>query len=173
MQNAEPSWDFSPSQPVVGDVLKINGKTSPEFEVNIVISFEKDVPVKDGMYEYIFNNVDIPSPPNRYTVTAKNVENVKFSVKLLFWFTRKRKSSSGVAVFEDSNVPPGTYDTKIHGKANPGESSVRLNIQALQKIKADSGGNFSFSYDTSALPPGDFTLEVNDSAVNVTLYPNK
>ncbi|MFP4655443.1 MAG: hypothetical protein ACLFMM_07215 [Methanohalobium sp.] len=171
MQNSNFSWDFFPSEPVVGDVLKITGKTSPKSEVNIVISFEKDVSVKDGIYEYVFNNVDIPSPPNRYTITAKEVENVKFGVKLLFWFTRKRESSSGVAVFEDSNVPSGTYNTKVYGKAKPSVSSVNLNIQALQKIKSDNKGNFSFSYDTSALPPGDFTLEVDGSAVNVPLHP--
>ena len=173
MQNSNSSWDFIPSEPVVGDVLKINGKTSPKSEVGIIISFKKDVSVKDGMYEYVFNNVDIPSPPNRYTITAREVENIKFGVKLLFWFTRKRNSSSGVAVFEDSNVPSGTYNTKVYGKAKPGVSIVNLKIQALQKIISDDKGNFSFSYDTSALPPGDFTLEVNGLAVNVTLHPRK
>lgn len=171
MQNSNPSWHFFPSEPVVGDVLKINGKTSPKSEVDIVISFEKKVPVTDGRYEFTFNNVDIPPPPNRYTITAREVENIKFSVKLLFWFTRKREATSGVAVFKDSNVPSGLYNTKVHGKAKPDVFTVDLNIQALQKIKSDDKGDFSFSYDTSALPPGDFTLNVDDSAVNVTLHP--
>ncbi len=44
-----------------------------------------------------------------------------------------------------------------------------LEITALQRIKADSEGDFSYSYSTKAVPPGYFDINVGGITKEVTL----
>ena len=44
---------------------------------------------------------------------------------------------------------------------------------AFEKIKANSNGIFSYSYNTTAVPPGNFKVKVGDITREITLRPNE
>ncbi len=72
---------------------------------------------------------------------------------MLIWITKSSDASGNVATVTQSSVPPGTYQIKMDGDAKNGDSTVNLKITAVQRIKADSDGDFSYSYNTKAVPP--------------------
>jgi hypothetical protein len=163
-------FNISPENPVKGNVVTIYGTANPNEDVKIEISFEKVVPVQNGEYVFSVNGVKIPEGKNRFTVTAYGCDDLKVSVKILFnlvWVTLSSEASNGVATVSQSNVPPGTYDVVIHGKSS--QTSVKLKITATGYIKADKNGKFSYSYDTSSIPPGEFTISVGGITKTVTL----
>lgn len=163
-------FNIKPENPVKGDVVTIYGTASPNEEVRVDISFEKIVPVRNGEYVFSVNGVKIPKGKNKFTVIAYGCDNLKVSVKIFFnliWVTLSSEASNGVATVSQSNVPSGTYDIVIHGKSSQG--SVKLKITATGYIKADENGKFSYSYDTSSIPPGKFVISVDGLTKTVTL----
>jgi len=162
----------SPEKPVKGDVIKVLIKASPEEEVKITISFKMAIAASNGKYEYRLNNVKIPSSSNSFTVKAANVKNLHISVKvlLLFWVTKSVEAKDGVATLSQSNVPAGTYNIVIHGDAAEEATKVTLQITASTKIVTDQNGIYEYSYDTSSIPPGTFTVKVGDITKTITLY---
>ena len=110
---------------------------------------------------------------NLFTVEAKGAKNLNVRVKMVLWVTKSSKASGDTATVSQSNVPPGTYKIKIDGNAGEGVSEVNLKITAFQKIKADSNGNFSYSYNTTAVPPGNFEVKVGDITKEITLRPEE
>jgi hypothetical protein len=166
------SWDFSPQEPVCGDIISIKGNASPEENVDVFVTFEKTVPVSSGKFEYILEDVKIPEGlNNRFTVEARGAKNLNVRVKIIIWVTKHSKASGNVATVSQSNVPPGNYIIKIDGDAAEGTSNVDLRITAFQGIKADSKGDFSYSYNTKAVPSGDFEIQVGDIMKKVTIQP--
>ena len=57
-------WEILPSDPRVGDILDIKGKTGPEENIGMAVSFNMQVPVIDNRYKYIFKGVRIPGGSN-------------------------------------------------------------------------------------------------------------
>ncbi|AKB18808.1 hypothetical protein [Methanosarcina sp. WWM596] len=164
------NWDLSPENPVLGDTLRIKGSASPEEEIEIQATFEKAVPVSGGEYECILEGVKIPEGfENRFTVQASGAKNLNVRVKIVVWVTKSSEASGNTAVVSQSNVPPGTYNIKIDGDAKEGVSNVKLKVTALQGIEADSNGEFSYSYNTKAIPPGDLEIEVGGITKTVTI----
>jgi hypothetical protein len=167
--------DFSikPENPVKGDVVTIYGTASPNEEVQIDISFEKVVPVKNGEYVFSVNGIKIPDGKNRFTVTAYGCRGLDVSARRQIigglytpWITLSKEATNGVASISQS-VPPGTYDVIIHGKSS--QSSVKLKITATGYIKADESGKFSYSYETSSIPPGKFVVSAGGITKVITL----
>lgn len=168
------SWELSPEKPVVGDTLRIKGSASPEEEIEVKVTFEKKVSVSEGEYEYILEGVKIPEGfDNRFTVQATGARNLNVRVKILIWVTKSSEASGNTATVTQSNVPPGTYQIKMDGNAKSGASSVNLKITAVQQIKADSSGDFSYSYNTKAVPSGDFEITVGGTTKKATLQEEK
>lgn len=164
------SWEISPEEPNLGDTLRIKGSASPEEEVEVQVTFEKDVQASDGKYEYILENVKIPEGfNNRFTVEASKASNLNVRVKMLIWITKSSEASGTTATVTQSSVPPGTYQIKMDGDAKGKTSTVNLKITAVQQIKADSSGDFSYSYNTKAVPPGDFEISVGGITKKITL----
>jgi len=171
---AASSWDLSPEKPVVGDTLRIKGSASPEEEIEVKVTFEKEVSVSGGEYEYILEGVKIPEGfDNRFTVQATGARDLNVRVKILIWVTKSSEASGNTATVTQSSVPPGTYQIKMDGNARSGASTVNLKITAVQQIKADSEGDFSYSYNTKAVPPGDFEITVGGIAKKVALQEKK
>ncbi|MCQ1535083.1 hypothetical protein FTO70_05145 [Methanosarcina sp. KYL-1] len=165
-------WETSPQKPIVGDTLRIKGSAFPEEEIDVTVTFEKIVPVSGGKYEYILEDVNIPGGfDNSFTVRATSAENLNVRVKMVVWITKSSGASGSTATVSQSGVPPGTYKIKIDGNAKSGASTVELKITARQQIKADSEGDFIYSYNTKAVPPGDFEIKVGDSTKTITLNP--
>ncbi len=164
------AWEISPENPVVGDTLRIKGTASPEEEIDVTVTFEQNAPVSGGKYEYILEDVEIPDGfDNTFTVRASGVEDLNVRVKILIWITISSEASGGDATVSQSRVPPGTYMIRIDGNAESGASTTDLKITARQRIKADSEGDFSYSYNTKAVPPGDFEIKVGGSTKTISL----
>jgi len=164
---------ISPEEPVQGDVVKILIEADPCEELPVTISFEDVVAVSNRKYEYDLDDVNVPPiPTNNFTVRAENVKNLRVSVRIFgFWVTKSAKAKDGVATVSQSNVPGGrSYDVRIHGDAAEGASTVTLNMTASTKICTDRNGKYEYSYDTSFIPPGEFTVKVGELAKTVTLH---
>ncbi len=148
-----------PKNPEPGDEITISGVASPNQEITITSSFKDTIQVSAGKYRYDLKDIEIPTKPNSFTVTAKNVKNLRVGVKiLLIWITKSIPASGGVATISRGDVPPGNYDIKIFGDAVNGASTVDLHVTASMKTKADSKGNFKAKIGTKGLPPGIYTI---------------
>ena len=164
------NWEFSPQEPVCGDTISIKGNASPEEKVDVFVTFEKTVPVSSGKFEYILEDVKIPGGFNNlFKVEAKGAKNLNVKVKVVVWVTKSSEASGDTATVSQSSVPPGTYTIKIDGDADEGISNVDLKITAFQGIEADSNGDFSYSYNTKAVPSGDFEIKVGDITKIITI----
>jgi hypothetical protein len=51
------------------------------------------------------------------------------------------------------------------------KSSVNLRITASQTLTADSKRKFEFSYDTSAMPTGEFSIKIGNRVNTIELKP--
>lgn len=163
-------WELSPENPVVGDMVEIRGTASPEEEINVRVSFEKELRVYNGRYEYLLEDIKIPDGfNNQFTVQAKGADDLNVRVKMVLWVTKSAQASGGTATVSQSGVPPGTYMIKIDGKAN--DPSVELKIDALQQVEADPEGEFLYAYSTKSVPAGNFEIEVGGVTEQVTLKP--
>ncbi|WP_054865180.1 hypothetical protein [Methanosarcina barkeri] len=86
---AKTDWKISPSNPTVGDTLKIKGTASPGEDLIAQVSFEKELPVTEGRYHYLLEKIKIPrGEDNLLTLKGEGVENLNVSVTKLF-FTKK------------------------------------------------------------------------------------
>ncbi len=163
-------WEYSPQEPVSGDILSIKGTASPDEKIDAFVTFEKTVPVSGGEFEYILEDVKIPDGFNNvFKVEANGAANLNVRVKMVVWVTKSSEASGNTAIVSQSSVPPGTYRIKIDGDAREGVSNVNLKITAFQGIEADSDGKFSYSYSTKAIPSGDFELKVGGMTKIVTI----
>ncbi len=165
------SWEISPANPVVGDTILITGSASPKEEVGFLVYFEKDVPVIGGTYTYELQNVEVPDFNNCFTVRAEGVEDLYVRGKLVLWRQKSTKANEGIAVLSAERVPPGTYQLKLDGNAKNGETRVKLKVTALQVVKADSEGKFSYTYNTGSVPSGKYEITGGNYAITVTLQP--
>ena len=163
-------WEISPSSPTVGDTLKIKGTASPGESLTAEVSFEKQIPVSGGKYEYLLKNVKVPNgKDNLFTVRVDGVKDLNVRVKKVVWINLQSEASKGVATISQANVPPLTYKILIDGNAEKKNSPVDLRVTASQKLKADSEGKFEYSYDTSSMPAGKFNIKIGDVEKTVEL----
>ncbi len=167
------NFSIKPENPVKGDLVTIYGTASPNEEVKIDIAFERVVQVKNGEYVFEVNGINIPVKKNRFTVTSYGCIDLDVSAKWKIidsiyspWVTLSRDATNGVASISQS-IPTGVYNVLIHGKS--GQSSVKLKITATGYITADGNGKFSYSYDTSSMPTGKFTVSAGDLTKVITL----
>lgn len=163
------SVEVAPAFPSQGDVVTIHISAQPEEEVAVTISFSKTLSVVDGTYEWILDDVYVPSTPNRVSVRAENVANVHMSVKIIFWITKSVTATDGVVTMSQGNVPKGTYDLRIRGNASAEASEVSLDVIASTTVKMDSTGSYDYSYNTSNIPIGLFTVEAGSTKKTVSL----
>lgn len=164
-------WSILPSDPHVGDMLDIKGKTDPGENIGMAVSFTLQVPVIDNRYRYIFKGVRIPGGSNSFRVRSQKVEDLIFIVRMFTDFKRSFDAEQGIAEFFEKNVPAGKYEIVIEGDALDGEKEVKVDLIASQTIKADEEGNFHHKYDTGALPEGDFTVRIGNSEKVIKLMP--
>ncbi|AKB23639.1 hypothetical protein MSMTP_0170 [Methanosarcina sp. MTP4] len=165
--DAVTEWEIAPSSPYVGNTLVITGTSAPDQTLNADVSFERSVGVSGGEYEYVINEVKIPSADNnRFTVRAEGVKDL--NVRALF-VTLSKDATDGVAEISQSHVPPLTYKVKMDGDALDGQSRVNLRITAAQTIDTDSEGNLRFEYDTDGLPAGEYDISIEGVTKTITL----
>lgn len=90
-------WKVSPENPEIGDILTITGLASPEEEVGISISFEKEVPVYLRKYAYEFEKIEILNFNSLFTVKAEGVENIKVKMKMVLSKTESAWADNEIA----------------------------------------------------------------------------
>nr|MCW3989195.1 hypothetical protein [Candidatus Bathyarchaeota archaeon] len=163
------SLEVTPASPSQGDVVTIRISAQPEEEVAVIISFSKTLSVVDGEYEWILEDVLVPSTPNRVSVRAENIEDLVVAVKIFLWIAQSVDASEGIAIISRSNIPKGTYDIRIRGKAVTNASGVTLDVIASTTVKMDSAGTYDYSYNTSNIPLGTFTVEAGSIKKTVNL----
>jgi hypothetical protein len=162
------AFDLSPANPSPGDKITLTGTAPPSKEVSLRSSFTMNLPVAAGQYEYE-TSVQIPQKPNRFEVTARNVQDFNAGVKLGIWITKSFPASSGTASISQSDVPPGKYRLKMFGEALPGSTTVPVEVVAETKINTDSSGKYTLNIDTSGIPAGDYRIEGAGDAKTIRL----
>jgi methanogen extracellular protein (TIGR04279 family) len=169
---ASSNWELTPQNPAVGDVMKISGTGFEGDTAKVLVTFEKDVTVQDGEYEYTLEDVVIPSGfDNSFTVKAEAVDDLNVRAKMLLWLTKSAEAKDGTATVSQTHVPPGTYKIRIDGKATGSE--VKLKITAMQEIEVNSDGSLSYEYNTKSIPAGDFEVKVGDIEKQIELQPSE
>lgn len=177
---AETEWKITPSNPTVGDTLKVKGTASPGEKLRAEVSFEMELPVsEEGRYEYLLEKIKVPEDKNnRFTVRAEGVENLNISVNKSVWINQTSEANDeGVVVISQGHVPPSTYLILLSGDAlnvpDEEKSSVNLTVTVAQTLKADSKGKFKFDYETTSLPAGLYTIRIGDKEEIIELKPEK
>jgi hypothetical protein len=172
---AKTEWNISPSNPTVGDTLKIKGTASPGEQLRAQVSFVKELPVTDGRYQYSLDKIKIPKGKDAlFTIRSEGVKNLNVHLKKLIWIERSSDASpKGIAVISKRHIPPLTYKVLIDGDAAPSEDSVNLEVEASQTLKANSKGKFEFNYHTSGMPAGEYTIKIGDLEKTIELKPTK
>jgi hypothetical protein len=150
--------EVNPDNPSPGDKIVISGQASPGEQLNLRSSFQMDLPVSGGRYEYE-TSVEIPQQPNRFTVSASNIKDLGVGVKMVIWLTKSFAAPGGTATLSQSNVPPGRYAVKLFGESLPGAASVPVKVSADTTVQTDSKGQYSLVLDTSGVPAGDYVIE--------------
>jgi len=169
---ASGSWELIPEHPTVGDTIEIKGTGFEGESAEVMVTFEKDVQVSDGKYEYLLEDVKIPSGlKNGFTVQATGADNLNVRAKMLLWITKSAEAKDGVAVVSQTSVPAGTYKIRIDGKSSA--SDVKLKVTALQHVEVDSEGKLSYTYNTKSMPAGNFEVKVNGIAKQIDLQPGE
>jgi hypothetical protein len=165
---ASNNWKITPENPVIGDTIEIKGTGFTGESAEVLVAFEKEVQVEDGSYEYLLEDVIIPSGlGNSFTVQATGADDLNVRAKMLLWITKTAEAKNGIATVSRKNVPPGTYKIVIDGKSSA--SSVKIKITAIQQVEVDSGGNLNYKYDTKSIPAGNFEVDVGGAAKQVEL----
>jgi len=150
------SWELTPENSA-GDVIEIKGTGFVGDTEKVQVSFEKDVTVQDGEYEYMLENIIIPSGfDNSFTVQATGADDLNVRAKIILWLTKSAKAQNGIATVSQTGVPPGTYNIRIDGKASG--PTVKLKITAVQEVEVDSEGNLNYEYNTKSIPAGSFKV---------------
>ena len=109
-------------------------------EVDFQTSFQIDLLVNSGKYEYVANGVDIPQKPNQFAVTATGIKDLNVGVKIGIWISKRFNVTNGEASISHSDVPPGKYDLKVFGEAMDGGRSVNLKVAAETAVNAETAG---------------------------------
>ena len=70
-------WEFTPQKHVSGDILNIKGSASPVEKIDVLVNFEKTVPISGGKFEYVLEEVKIPEGFNNcFKVEATGAKNL-------------------------------------------------------------------------------------------------
>lgn len=151
------AFDLTPESPQPGQKITISGTTKPGEALKFESSFSMNLPVKDNGYEYE-TTVQIPQKPNRFTVTAKNVQDFNAGVKMIIWITKSFQVKGGTISLSQADVPPGSYSLKMFGNAISGSSIIPVDIKAETQVSADSDGKYSLVIDTTGIPEGEYHI---------------
>jgi hypothetical protein len=158
MASLSSAFDLSPSQANPGDKITLTGTASPGELLSFSSSFSMNLPVTGGQYSYE-TSVVVPQTPNRFSVTARNVQDLNAGVKLVIWITKRFEAQGGTVSLSQANVPQGQYNLKVFGQAQEGASTVPVDVTAETGVKADENGAYSLVIDTSGIPSGEYRIE--------------
>lgn len=152
------AFELSPTNPAPGQEVTLNGMAKPGEELTFQSSFTMNLSVAGDEYGYE-TTIQVPQKPNRFTVSANNVQDFNAGVKFGIWITKSFQASGGTARISQADVPPGRYNLKMFGKALPGSTVVPVSVEAQTQVQADSAGKYELVIDTSGIPAGDYRIQ--------------
>ena len=152
------SFELSADSVAAGKNLIITGTSEPNSENTFLTSFTMNLPVTSGRYSFE-TEVKVPNKPNRFTVTARNVQNLDAGVKMGIWITKSFDASGGTVYLSGDDIPPRRYKVKVSGNAMPGKNEVPITIEAETMARADSKGRYRLTIDTTGIPEGEYLIE--------------
>jgi hypothetical protein len=152
------SFELSADSVTAGENLIITGTSEPNSENTFISSFTMNLPVTSEKYNYE-TEVKVPNKPNRFSVTARNVQNLDIGMKMGIWITKSFESRDGVVHLSVADIPPGMYRLKVSGNAMPGANEVPITIEAETGVLADSSGSYKLVIDTTGIPESDYLIE--------------
>ena len=152
------SFELSADSVIAGENLIITGTSEPNSENTFISSFTMNLPVTSGNYNYE-TEIKVPNKPNRFSVTARNVQNLNAGVKMGIWITKSFESRDGVVHLSAADIPTGRYKLKVSGSAMPGANEVPITIEAETGVLADSSGSYKLVIDTTGIPEGDYLIK--------------
>jgi len=147
------AFDITPTNPMPGQEITISGAAKPGEALTFESSFVMNLPISGGQYEYE-TTIQVPQKPNRFTVSAKNVQDLNAGVKVIIWITKSFQASGGAVRLSQADVPPGRYNLKMFGNALPESTVVPVDIKAETQVVADSSGQYELVIDTTGIPAG-------------------
>jgi hypothetical protein len=149
---------------VQGERVEIKILGEPSQEVGVLLSYRFSVPSSEGFFRYSQSKFQIPIS-SEFEVSAYPVQNITVEAK--FWIFSKKLEASAVndVAKVSASVPEGKYDVSIYGLAKG--SAVGIEAKARARIKLDSSGVYSISYDTSRLPLGDMEAVADSKQLKV------
>ncbi len=162
------AFELSPANPTPGQEVTLTGTAKPGEELTFQSSFTMNLPVAGGEYGYE-TTVQVPKKPNRFTVSANNVQDFNAGVKFGIWITKSFQASGGTARISQADVPPGRYNLKMFGKALPGSTQVSVSVEAQTQVQADSAGIYRLAIDTTGIPAGDYRIQGAGDAKTIRL----
>ncbi|MDD1760839.1 MAG: hypothetical protein LUQ59_01270 [Methanothrix sp.] len=151
------AFDITPTSPTPGQEITISGTAKPGEALTFESSFAMNLPVSGGQYEYE-TTIQVPQKPNRFTVSARNVQDLNAGVKIVIWITKGFQASGGTVRLSQADVPPGRYNLKMFGSALPGSIAVPVDIKAETQVLADSNGKYELTIDTTGIPAGSYRI---------------
>ncbi len=162
------SFELSADSITAGKNLIISGTSEPNSEQEFLTSFTMNLPVASGRYSYE-TEVKVPNKPNRFAVTARNVQNLDAGVKMGLWITKSFEAQDGTVYLSGDDIPPGRYGLKVSGSAIPGKSEVPITIEAKTSVVADSKGRYKLIIDTTGIPESEYLIEGDGDAKTVQI----
>lgn len=135
----------------------VSGKSSPDESLPFAASFQMQLPVEAGQYEYE-TSITVPQKPNSFAIKVQNIKDLNAGVKMGIWLTKRFEASGGTATLSQSNIPPGSYNLKIFGQALEASSSVSVEVTAETEVKADENGDYSLAIETAGMPGGEYLI---------------
>lgn len=175
--------NVTPQEVAPGDTISITGKALPNESVWLRSSFELSLAVSEGKYSREFIGIDFPKGEKEFSVTAKNVKNIRASLEPVFWKTIKyplegpKNATNGIAPLSVSFPATwhgitvdiyGPKDVKIYGDAANNATSVNLEVKTSIKITADSNGDFKLELNTEGVPIGEYLISAG--GIEKTVY---
>ncbi len=162
------SFELSADSIISGKNLVITGTSEPNSEPEFLTTFTMNLPVTSGRYGYE-TEVRVPNKPNRFAVTARNVQNLDAGVKMGIWITRSFEAHGGTVYLSGEDIPPGMHKLRISGSAIPGANEVPITIEAETMAKADSKGRYKLVIDTTGIPEGEYLIEGDGDSKTVQI----
>ena len=87
------AFELSPANPAPGQEVTLNGMAKPGEDLTFQSSFTMNLPVAGGEYGYE-TTIQVPQKPNRFTVSANNVQDFNAGVKFGIWITKSFQALS-------------------------------------------------------------------------------
>lgn len=163
------AFDISPTNPCPGDNVILTGTANPGEPVRLISSFEMDIPVVNGKYEYVAKNVEIPQKPNKFAFTVGNVKELNLGVKIGMWLSMPVEIVGRTASISRSDVPPGRYSLKMFGEAVEGATFVPIRVKVETISHADQNGKYRLCIDTTGIPEGKYKIQCLGKTKMITI----